>query len=76
MSALLNIHGTIAKVGLSKSRIYGLVRLGQFPQPRRIQGRSMWLESQVDTWIAEQWESAQVAGTVAGSPWRPHKKAA
>ena len=75
--ALLNIHGVTAKTGLSKSRVYQLVRLGKFPRPRRVEdGRVCWLDSLVDTWIAERWESAPVAGTVAGSEWRPKKKAA
>lgn len=30
--SLLNIHGVTGKTGLSKSRIYQLVRLGRFPR--------------------------------------------
>lgn len=75
--AFLNVHGVVAKTGLSKSRIYQLVRLGRFPRPRRIEdGRVCWLGSLVDAWIAERWESAPVAGSVAGKEWSPKKKAA
>jgi prophage regulatory protein len=73
---LLNVHGVVVVVGLSKSRIYAMVRLGQFPRPRRIEGRSMWRQSEVELWIGERWESAPVAGTVAGSEWTPKEKAA
>ena len=30
--SLLNVHGVTSKTGLSKSRIYQLVRLGRFPR--------------------------------------------
>lgn len=73
---LLNVHGVVASVGLSKSRIYAMVRLGEFPRPRRIEGRSMWRQSDVDMWVSERWESAPAAGTVAGSEWTPKEKAA
>ncbi len=75
-AALLNVHGVVAKTGLSKSRIYELVRHGEFPRPRRVEGRTVWLESLVDAWISERWEAAPVAGSVAGTEWRPNKKAA
>lgn len=75
--ALLNVHGVTEKTGLSKSRIYQLVRLGKFPRPRKVEdGRVVWLDSLVGIWIAERWESAQVAGSVAGKEWTPKKKAA
>lgn len=75
--ALLNVHGVIGKTGLSKSRIYQLVRLGRFPRPRKIEdGRVVWLESLVDVWVAERWASGQVAGSVVGSEWTPKEKAA
>lgn len=69
---LLNVHGVTAKTGLSKSRIYQLVRTGKFPRPRKIEdGRVVWLDSLVDIWITERWESAEVAGSVVGSEWKP-----
>lgn len=74
---LLNIHGVCEVTGLSRSRVYQLVRLGKFPRPRRIEdGRVCWLASLVEAWICERWESAPVAGTVVGSEWAPKKKAA
>lgn len=76
-NAFLNIHGAVKKTGLSKSRIYQLVRLGKFPRPRKVEdGRVVWLESLIDAWIAERWETAPAAGTVIGAEWAPSKKAA
>ena len=75
--SLLNVHGVTGKTGLSKSRIYQLVRLGRFPRPRKIEdGRVVWLESLVDVWVSERWASGQVAGSVLGSEWSPKEKAA
>ena len=73
---LLTIRGVVSETGLSKSRIYQLVRLGKFPRPRTIEGRSLWLSSLVAAWVAERWEDATVAGSVAGSEWTPKEKAA
>ena len=72
----LTIRGVVGATGLSKSRIYQLVRLGEFPRPRTVEGRSMWLSSMVALWIAERWAAAPAAGSVAGSEWTPKEKAA
>lgn len=75
--ALLNVHGVTSKTGISKSRIYQLVRIGKFPRPRKVEdGRVVWLASMVEDWITERWETAPAAGTVIGAEWRPSKKAA
>ena len=40
------------RVGYSRSRIYELVKAGQFPIPLQLGGRAIaWLESDVDTWM-------------------------
>lgn len=73
---LLTIREVVREAGLSKSRIYQLVRLGKFPRPRTVEGRSVWLSGLVSAWVAERWEAAPVAGSVAGSEWTPKEKAA
>lgn len=52
-AALLNVRAVVSKIGLSKSRIYELVRHGEFPRPRRVEGRTVWLEALVDAWREE-----------------------
>lgn len=38
-------------VALNRSRIYPLIREGQFPAPIKIGKSSRWLRSQIDAWI-------------------------
>lgn len=72
--ALLNVHGVTSKTGISKSRIYQLVRIGKFPRPRKVEdGRVVWLASMVEDWITERWATAPPAGTVRGNEWTARK---
>ena len=42
-----------ARVGLSRTTIWRLVRVGQFPAPRRLSANAIgWLASEVEAWIA------------------------
>lgn len=41
-----------AKTGLSKSRIYALIKEGRFPKPGKVGETSLWLESEVDEFLA------------------------
>lgn len=42
------------RVGLSRSSIYALAKLGQFPQWIKLGGvRSAWVAHEVDAWISE-----------------------
>lgn len=50
---LLRQPDVVARVGLSRSRIWDLVREGRLPPPRRISARAVaWLASEIDEWIA------------------------
>ena len=53
----------IDRVGLQKSAIYDRIKRGKFPKQLRIDGASVWLESDIETWIAQviagQWQNAQ-----------------
>jgi prophage regulatory protein len=40
------------KTGLSKPGIYKFIQLGKFPRPSKIGCASVWLESEIDEWIA------------------------
>ena len=42
------------KVGYSRSNIYYLTEMGEFPKSIKLGGRAVgWLESEVDSWIQE-----------------------
>lgn len=51
---LLTIDELIAKIKQGKTTIYALIKVG-FPKPKKIAGgnKSVWLESEVDSWLSE-----------------------
>jgi prophage regulatory protein len=50
---LLRCHAVLARIGISRSRLYELVRDGQFPPPVSVCGGHViaWHEAVVDEWI-------------------------
>jgi prophage regulatory protein len=50
----LRIRATCERTGLSRSQIYRLVALGQFPKHVKLtETCSAWIEEEVDRWAAE-----------------------
>jgi prophage regulatory protein len=49
---LLRLKGLKAKIGFSEAMIYRWVAAGTFPKPKKIGYGSVWLESDIDVWIA------------------------
>ena len=50
--SLLNLNSVIAKVDMSRSSIYKLIRLSDFPKPIAITKRkNLWDEEEIDQWI-------------------------
>jgi predicted DNA-binding transcriptional regulator AlpA len=41
----------LAKVGLSYTTVWQMMRRGEFPRARQVADRSKWLASEVDAWI-------------------------
>jgi prophage regulatory protein len=57
---LLRQPAVLARIGLSKSTLWELVRRGQFPRPVRISSRAVaWRSSEVERWIAERTEAGR-----------------
>lgn len=50
--SLLRMPEVVAKVGLSKSTIRRAVARGEFPLPRKFGAASLWVEAEIDAWIA------------------------
>jgi predicted DNA-binding transcriptional regulator AlpA len=46
-------EGVIGKVGMAAPTIYELIRKGEFPMPVKRGRSSLWIESEIDAWIAE-----------------------
>ena len=50
---IIRLRQAILKTGLSRSTIYTLIKLGDFPQQIKLSPRTMgFLESEIDEWIA------------------------
>lgn len=51
---LIRLPGVIARTGLSRSTLYRLASLGQFPRPIKLGERSSaWNSTEIDAWIAD-----------------------
>jgi len=51
---ILNAASVSKLTSISRSHLHRLAREGKFPKPMKIsQGRSGWLEEDVETWISE-----------------------
>lgn len=48
---LLNIKQVSQKVSFGKSKIYEMLKKGEFPKPVRIDNNVRWKESDIDNWI-------------------------
>lgn len=46
------------KVGFKHSKIYALIRAGEFPPGKLIHGKRLWLEREIDDWIRHNYASA------------------
>ena len=51
-SRLLRLSEVIERVGLGKSAIYARIRAKSFPRHVDLGGVSVWVESEIDGWIA------------------------
>jgi predicted DNA-binding transcriptional regulator AlpA len=50
--ALLNRHEVLAVVGCSYPTLWTWMRAGKFPRSRIVGGKSMWLSTEIDEWLA------------------------
>ncbi len=50
---VVRLPDVLARVGLSRSTLWRLIKACQFPKPIRLGGRAVgWIEEEVDEWIA------------------------
>jgi prophage regulatory protein len=49
---LLDLRAVLARVPISRARLYQLVKAGEFPRQVRVGGRAFWLEHELDAWIS------------------------
>lgn len=48
---LLRLEAVMDRTGLKRSKLYGMIGEGNFPQPMKIDGCAVWVGSDVDKWI-------------------------
>jgi prophage regulatory protein len=59
---IIRLSQAILKTGLSRSTIYTLIKLGDFPKQIQLSPRTMgFLESEIDEWIAGRIAASRVA---------------
>jgi prophage regulatory protein len=59
---IIRLRQAILKTGLSRSTIYTLIKLGDFPKQIQLSPRTMgFLESEIDEWIAGRIAASRVA---------------
>ena len=59
---IIRLRQAILKTGLSRSTIYTLIKLGDFPKQIQLSPRTMgFLESEIDEWIAGRIAASKVA---------------
>jgi predicted DNA-binding transcriptional regulator AlpA len=49
---LLNRHEVLALAGCSYPTLWAWMRAGKFPRSRIVGGKSMWLSTEIDEWLA------------------------
>lgn len=50
----------LEKTGISRTHLYRLIQLGDFPQPSKLSERvSVWNEADVDSWLADKFGGAK-----------------
>jgi predicted DNA-binding transcriptional regulator AlpA len=72
---LLDRKELIAKVKLTYPTIWKQMREGTFPHSRAIGGKAVWVEAEIDEWIANL-PRRQLKGETEGVPYRARKAGA
>ena len=48
---LLHIREVLARTSFSRTHVYRLMGLGQFPKSVKLGARTAWIESEIQEWI-------------------------
>ena len=58
-SHALRLPNVIEKIKMSRAWIYARVRQGSFPAPVKLGYSSIWIEGEIDQWMAEQIQNSR-----------------
>lgn len=61
---LLTFAQTSSKTACGRTRIYAGIAAGTFPRPVRVGCRSLWVESEIDQWIADRIAERDMGGNM------------
>ena len=62
--ALIRIPAVCELVPIQRAMIYKLIRQGKFPRPAKIGRASVWVRSEIESWITAQIESPRNSGGI------------
>lgn len=52
--SLIRIRDVVSMTGISKSQVYRLANMGEFPKPTRLTAQSVaWVREEVQQWISD-----------------------
>lgn len=63
---LRNLHQVLEMTGCSRTRIYALMKAGEFPLPIKVWGRSLWSAREVTAWCDAKLEQCPRMGSSMG----------
>lgn len=49
---LVRLPEVLRRTGLGKTKIYDMVKKGEFPQPRKAGRATLWTSASIDDWMA------------------------
>jgi prophage regulatory protein len=50
---LLRLSKVLNIVGIGKTSVYAMIKVGKFPEPRRVGHASLWVESEITAWVGK-----------------------
>ncbi len=63
---ILRVANVVDKTGLSRSQVYRLQDTGEFPRSIRLSANRVgWIESEIETWIAQTIATARASAPAA-----------
>ena len=63
----LRLPEVVERVMLKKSRIYKHMKAREFPEPAKLGGMSVWVEHEIDAWVAARLTARQGSQPSAAS---------
>jgi prophage regulatory protein len=49
---LIRLGDVMARVGMRRTTVYGLIKAGKFPRPVKLGSASVWVDAEITDWIA------------------------